>query len=105
MTRMQDKLEELERRLARIRAGGGPERIAQQHERGKLTARERLERLFDPGTFVELDPFVAHRATEFGMAGREVPGMFGGVLLAVVHVGFAQEQVSVSRNLCQVRAQ
>ncbi|HEY8449223.1 MAG TPA: carboxyl transferase domain-containing protein [Bacillota bacterium] len=108
MTRMQDKLEELERRLARIRAGGGPERIAQQHERGKLTARERLERLFDPGTFVELDPFVAHRATEFGMAGREVPGDavvtgFGRIDGRIVYA-FAQDFTVLGGTLGEMHA-
>ena len=70
---MEERLEELARRLAHVQAGGGPERTARQHEAGKLTARERLERLFDPGTFTEIDAFVQHRATDFGMAGRDVP--------------------------------
>src|SRR5262245_5599544 len=47
--------------------GGGEARIDQQHARGKLTARERLELLLDPGSFVELDAFVTHRATAFGL--------------------------------------
>jgi propionyl-CoA carboxylase beta chain len=47
--------------------GGGEERIAQQHEKGKLTARERLELLLDAGSFVEFDAFVTHRATDFGL--------------------------------------
>jgi acetyl-CoA carboxylase carboxyltransferase component len=47
--------------------GGGDDRIEQQHSRGKLTARERLELLLDPGTFVEFDSFVTHRATDFGL--------------------------------------
>ncbi|HEY3315603.1 MAG TPA: carboxyl transferase domain-containing protein [Bacillota bacterium] len=67
------KLEDLERREAVARAGGGPKRVERQHEAGKLTARERLDRLFDPGTFNELDLFVRHRATEFGMTGIEAP--------------------------------
>ncbi len=54
--------------------GGGPERIAKQHEAGKLTARERLELLLDPGTFVELDKFVMHRSAEFGMGDKRIPG-------------------------------
>jgi propionyl-CoA carboxylase beta chain len=49
------------------RMGGGPERVAQQHERGKLTARERLELLLDPDSFVEFDAYVTHRATDFGL--------------------------------------
>ncbi len=61
------RLEDLRARRARIEAGGGAERVARQHEAGKLTARERLAELLDPGTFVELDRFVTHRATAFGM--------------------------------------
>src|SRR5664279_3830968 len=61
---------ELER-LAELRAqsmlGGGEQRIAQQHDRGKLTARERLELLLDPDSFVEFDAFVTHRASDFGL--------------------------------------
>ncbi len=55
-------------------SGGGEGRIARQHEAGKLTARERLELLLDPGSFVELDKLVTHRCTDFGMAARKIPG-------------------------------
>ncbi|RPI10758.1 MAG: methylmalonyl-CoA carboxyltransferase, partial [Zetaproteobacteria bacterium] len=48
----------LEEKREKVLAGGGPDRVKKQHEGGKLTARERLERLFDPGSFVELDMFV-----------------------------------------------
>ncbi|MGZ3481177.1 MAG: carboxyl transferase domain-containing protein, partial [Myxococcaceae bacterium] len=58
------RLDALERQAE---LGGGAERIAKQHEAGKLTARERLDLLLDPGTFVELDKFVTHRSAEFGM--------------------------------------
>ncbi len=65
-------------RLRTIRAesllGGGQERIDRQHERGKLTARERLDLLLDPGSFVELDAFVLHRAEEFGLDEQRVLG-------------------------------
>jgi propionyl-CoA carboxylase beta subunit len=54
--------------------GGGAERIAKQHEAGKLTARERLDLLLDPGSFMELDKFVTHRSSEFGMGERRIPG-------------------------------
>src|SRR5437667_6247474 len=54
--------------------GGGEERIRAQHEKGKLTARERLDLLLDPGSFVELDRFVTHRATDFGLAEEVYPG-------------------------------
>ncbi|HYQ82194.1 MAG TPA: acyl-CoA carboxylase subunit beta [Anaeromyxobacteraceae bacterium] len=59
---------------ARAERGGGEERIARQHEAGKLTARERLELLLDPGSFVELDKFKTHRATDFGMEQQKIPG-------------------------------
>ncbi|MCO5165415.1 MAG: acyl-CoA carboxylase subunit beta [Planctomycetes bacterium] len=55
-------------------AGGGPERVAAQHKRGKLTARERVELLLDPGTFEELDAFVKHRCIAFGMDEKQVLG-------------------------------
>ena len=54
--------------------GGGADRIAKQHKDGKLTARERLDLLLDPGSFTELDKFVTHRATDFGMADKKIPG-------------------------------
>src|SRR5690606_11800014 len=62
-----DPLEDLARRRAEALAGGGPERIAKQHEKGKLTARERLDVLLDEGSFQELGAFVRHQATGFGM--------------------------------------
>ena len=71
---MREKVGQLEAEKERIRSGGGEKRIAKQHEGGKMTARERLDRLFDPGSFVELDAFVKHRGTEFGMAEVETPG-------------------------------
>jgi propionyl-CoA carboxylase beta chain len=69
-----DLLAELHRRQAEAEQGGGPARIAQQHAKGKLTARERLDLLLDEGTFVELDRFVTHRATDFGLADQQYPG-------------------------------
>ncbi len=54
--------------------GGGDERIARQHEAGKLTARERLDMFLDPGTFVELDKFKTHRCNDFGMERQKIPG-------------------------------
>jgi propionyl-CoA carboxylase beta subunit len=65
------RLDALERQAE---LGGGAERVAKQHEAGKLTARERLDLLLDPGTFVELDKFVTHRNFDFGMAERRIPG-------------------------------
>jgi len=71
---MKKILEELEQRRAKARLGGGEARIATQHERGKLTARERMEVFLDEGSFEEFDMFVEHRATEFGMAANKVAG-------------------------------
>ncbi|MBB3889304.1 acetyl-CoA carboxylase carboxyltransferase component, partial [Phenylobacterium haematophilum] len=67
-------LEELEKRRGEARLGGGERRIASQHGKGKLTARERLDLLLDEGSFEEFDMFVEHRATDFGMADNRVPG-------------------------------
>ena len=66
--------EELRRKREESKLGGGPKRIEAQHKRGKLTARERIELLLDDGTFEELDPFVLHRATEFGLADQKITG-------------------------------
>ncbi len=71
---MQDKLKRLAELRAQAERGGGEERIAAQHEKGKLTARERLDLLLDEGSFREFDRFVTHRTTEFGLAGRKVLG-------------------------------
>ena len=62
-----DRIARLERMRAEALQGGGPVRIERQHAWGKLTARERLDLLLDPGSFVEMDAFVTHRATEFGL--------------------------------------
>jgi propionyl-CoA carboxylase beta chain len=67
-------IRQLEERRARARAGGGKRRVDAQHARGKLTARERIELLLDPGTFEEWDMFVEHRSTDFGMDKTSVPG-------------------------------
>src|ERR1700680_1717521 len=71
---MREKLELLQRKRAESEQGGGPERIQAQHDRHKMTARERLDALVDPGSFVELDRFVTHRSTEFGLADEKYLG-------------------------------
>ncbi|PZR83021.1 MAG: methylmalonyl-CoA carboxyltransferase, partial [Stutzerimonas stutzeri] len=72
---MKDILEQLEDRRAGARLGGGEKRIAAQHKRGKLTARERIELLLDKDSFEEFDMFVQHRAVDFGMDKAEkIPG-------------------------------
>ncbi len=71
---IEQKLAELAERRKAVQMGGGAKRIERQHQAGKMTARERLDVLLDEGSFVELDPFVRHRATDFGMDKTEAPG-------------------------------
>jgi propionyl-CoA carboxylase beta chain len=71
---LQEKLDELRRRHAQAEAGGGQERRARQHAEGKLSARERLELLFDEGSFEEIDKLVEHRCQDFGMAEQRPAG-------------------------------
>ncbi len=71
---MTTNLDQLAARRAEAQAGGGPRRVAAQHAKGKLTARERIELLLDEGSFEELDAFVVHRITDFGMAEQKIPG-------------------------------
>jgi propionyl-CoA carboxylase beta chain len=71
---MREILRRLEEKREAARRGGGDKRIALQHAKGKLAARERLDLLFDPGTFEEWDMFVEHRSTDFGMEHQKVPG-------------------------------
>jgi len=70
----EDKLENLARLREQAKQGGGAKRIEAQHAKGKLTARERIDLLLDTGSFEELDPFVTHRATEFGLAEQKYLG-------------------------------
>src|ERR671931_1354171 len=63
-----EKIEHLREVREQARLGGGQRRIEAQHAKGKLTARERLDLLMDPGSFVEIDRFVTHRASDFGLA-------------------------------------
>jgi len=71
---MRDKLALLERRRAESELGGGAARIEAQHKKGKLSARERIELLLDEGTFTELDRFVVHRSTDFGLEDQKYYG-------------------------------
>ena len=74
MTDIRKRLDDLHHRQAQAEVGGGEQRVAQQHKKGKLTARERLDLLLDPDSFTELDRFVTHRATDFGMAANRPLG-------------------------------
>jgi len=69
-----DAVEELRRKREEAELGGGEARIESQHEKGKMTARERIDFLVDDGTFHEVDPFVEHRSTSFGMEDKRFPG-------------------------------
>jgi acetyl-CoA/propionyl-CoA carboxylase carboxyl transferase subunit len=71
---MEERIEELQRLRAEARKGGGEERIEKQHERGKLTARERIDYFLDDDSFVEFDQFRTHQCTNFDMEDKEVLG-------------------------------
>jgi propionyl-CoA carboxylase beta chain len=71
---MHDIIRQLEEKRQKARLGGGGKRIGKQHAKGKLTARERIEILLDPGSFEEWDMFVEHRCSDFGMAEQSIPG-------------------------------
>ena len=71
---VKELLDKLEEKNKQAKEGGGPGKVKKQHESGKLTARERIDKLFDKGTFVELDRLKTHRCTDFGMAENKIPG-------------------------------
>ncbi|HEX9984295.1 MAG TPA: acyl-CoA carboxylase subunit beta [Thermoanaerobaculia bacterium] len=101
-------MEELERRKRESELGGGQQRIDRQHAEGKLTARERVALLFDPGSFQELDQLVLHRSTDFGMDKQRVPG--DGVVTGYGTVGgrlvyaFAQDFTVFGGSLSETHA-
>jgi len=70
---MEELIQQLKSLEAEVELGGGQEKIDKQHAEGKLTARERLQLLFDEGTFEELDKFVKHRNTMFGLDKMKLP--------------------------------
>ena len=74
MPTREELLSRLDATDAAAKAGGGQERIEKRHAKGLMTARERLDLLLDPGSFRELDRFVTHRCTDFGMEKKKVPG-------------------------------
>ena len=74
MAELDPRIIELRKRREKAALGGGEDRIAKQHAKGKLTARERLNLLLDPGTFVELDPFVLAQRDELGLSDERLPG-------------------------------
>ena len=105
---MDDKINELNDRRKKIIGGGGPKRVAAQHEKGKMTARERIEALLDQGSFVELDAFVEHRCTDLGMDEVKAPGEgvvtgYGTIGGRLVYV-FAQDFTVIGGSLGQAHA-
>src|SRR5467141_4358056 len=106
---MREKLDLLQQKRAQSELGGGAERIAAQHEKGKMTARERLDVLLDAGTFVELDRFVTHRSTDFGLAderylGDGVVTGYGRIEGRLVYV-FAQDFTVFGGSLSEAHAE
>jgi acetyl-CoA carboxylase carboxyltransferase component len=103
------KIENLNEMREQARVGGGQERIDKQHAKGKMTARERLEKLLDPGSFREIDAFATHRATGFGLEGKKVLGDsvvtgWGTIGGRQVYV-FAQDFTVVGGSLSEVHAE
>jgi propionyl-CoA carboxylase beta chain len=103
------KFEELEKRNQEALTAGGPDRIEKHHAAGKLTARERIDLLLDPGTFVEVDRFVTHRCSEFGIDKQKIPGDgvvtgYGKIDGRLVFV-FAQDFTVFGGSLGEVYAQ
>ena len=72
MATVQERIDLMNAKKEHILQAGGPKRVAKQHAKGKMTARERIEKLFDEGTFVELDQFVKHRCTNFGQEKKDL---------------------------------
>ena len=101
-------LEKLEHKNKLAMEGGGSDRIKKQHDTGKLTARERIDKLLDEGTFIEIDRFKTHRCTDFGMADKKIPG--DGVVTGHGHIHgrqtfvYAQDFTSYGGSLSQAHA-
>jgi propionyl-CoA carboxylase beta chain len=106
---MREILDQLEARRQAARTGGGEARIATQHAKGKLTARERVDVLLDEGSFEEYDMYVTHRTTDFGMAETKVPGDgvvtgWGTINGRLVYV-FSQDFTVLGGSLSETHAQ
>ncbi len=106
---LEGRIAHVEEMRARSAEGGGPERVAKQHAEGKLTARERLDLLLDPGSFFEVDRLVSHRCRDFGAEKVDIPGdgvVCGGGLIEgrPVYV-FAQDFTVFGGSLSETNAQ
>src|ERR1051325_5065216 len=109
MSKMQDRLDDLRRRKEEAALGGGQRRIDAQHQRGKRTARERLQLLLDNGSFEEFDSLVLHNASDFGInqqrfAGDSVVTGYGKIEGRPVCV-FAQDFTVVGGSVSEVAAE
>ena len=103
-----DKLAELKEKQEQIKLGGGQKAIDKQHEGGKLTARERISKLLDRGSFVEIDAYVEHRCTNFGMEKKKMPGDgvvsgYGTIDGRLVYI-FAQDFTIIGGSLGEMHA-
>ncbi len=103
------KLKQLQEKYCSIQKGGGEKRIKRQHDSGKLTARERIEKLLDKDSFVEIDAFVEHRCIEFNMADTKAPGEgvvtgYGTIDGRLVYI-FAQDFTVIGGSLGEMHAQ
>ena len=103
-----NKLTDLQSRRAEIEAGGGTDKVKKQHDSGKLTARERVNLLFDEGSFVEIDAFVTHRCSNFDMPNTKAPGEgvitgYGTVEGRLVYV-YAQDFTVIGGSLGEMHA-
>ena len=106
---MREILEQLAERRAQAWAGGGEKRIAAQHAKGKLTARERVDVLLDEGSFEEFDLYVAHRAVDFDMQSQKYPGDgvvtgWGTINGRLVYI-FSQDFTVLGGSLSETHAQ
>ena len=111
---VEDKIKDLKAREAKVLEMGGEKAVAAQHEKGKLTARERLNLLFDKGTFREIDMFVSHRCVNFGMENVDIPadgvitghGLVGGRPVFAFSQDFTARAGSLgemhSKKICKV---
>ncbi len=109
MSKMQDKIKELESKLAEAQLGGGQKRIDAQHAKGKLTARERIHFLLDEGSFEETGALVMHRSTDFGLDKQKILGDgvvtgYGTIEGRLVYV-FAQDFTVLGGSLAEAHAE
>ena len=106
---LEEKMKRLEELRRASQLGGGPERLKAQHEKGKLSARERLDLLLDEGSFVEFDRFVTHRSTDFGLAEKKILGDgvvtgYGAIHGRLVYV-FSQDFTVFGGSLSETHAE